>query len=80
MKESSQPKWRIFTGDDTPVTWCLFCGANVGDTSEQTGKMVTAMYYCEGCWRNYCDQCSYTKKADGKQHCLRCDTELECLI
>ncbi|MCP5016561.1 MAG: hypothetical protein GY938_15045 [Ketobacter sp.] len=80
MTERKEPQWRIFKADDTPVTWCSFCGANVGDASDRTGELTKAMYYCEGCWRNYCDQCSYTKKADGTPHCMRCESELERLM
>jgi len=80
MKESNQPKWRTFKKDNIPITWCGICGTNVGDTSEYTGKIVTAMYDCEKCLKNYCDQCSYLNEADGMQHCLRCDTELELMF
>ena len=80
MTISSEPKWRVFKSDGTPATWCGFCGANVNDVSERTKEVATAMYYCEGCRKNYCDQCSYRKKADGKQRCLRCETELEQLL
>ena len=70
---------KIHLANGTPVTWCLFCGAKVGQECETTGQKVTAIYYCEKCWRNYCDQCSYTKEISGKhvQLCLRCDSELE---
>jgi len=69
----------IHYADGTPVTWCLFCGAKVGQISERTDKKVTAVYYCPKCWRNYCDQCSYSKEINGNriQLCLRCDFELE---
>ena len=80
MTECEKIQWRIFKADDTPVTWCGFCGANVGDISDRTGELTKAMYYCEECWRNYCDQCSDTKKANGTQHCMRCDSELERLV
>jgi len=78
----NEPKWRIFRSEKKPVTWCMFCGANVGEISERTGEKTTAMYYCEQCWKNYCDQCSYEKEVGGerKQYCLRCDTELERLM
>lgn len=56
----TESKWRIFKADNTPVTWCGFCGTKVGSVSEVTQQTVTAMYYCEQCWKNYCDQCSVT--------------------
>ena len=75
-------KAKVFTGDGTPVTWCIFCGAKVGQKSDRTGKIATAMYWCEPCVRNYCDQCSYAKEIAGApvQHCLRCDAPLESLM
>jgi hypothetical protein len=57
---------------------CLFCGAEVGDVSQQTEEKVTAIYYCVKCKTNYCDQCSYHKdKKPEVQLCLRCKSELE---
>jgi hypothetical protein len=75
-------KWRLFRSDDKPVTWCMFCGAAVNAISERTGEKATAMFYCEQCCKNYCDQCSYEKMINGEpmQYCLRCETELERLV
>jgi len=75
----NEPKWPISRADGTSVTWCMFCGANVDEISERTGQKAKAMYYCEQCWKNYCDQCSYEKEVAGdqNQYCLRCDTKLE---
>ncbi|MCI5116973.1 MAG: hypothetical protein D3913_03225 [Candidatus Electrothrix sp. LOE1_4_5] len=68
---------------DKPIkASCHFCGATVGETSERTEEPVTSMYVCEKCKMNYCDQCSYEKKVDGrvKQFCLRCESEIEKLM
>jgi len=37
---------RIYMANGTPVTWCLFCGAKVGQISERTNKEEKAVYYC----------------------------------
>jgi hypothetical protein len=58
---------------------CMFCGAQVGEISEITEELVNKIYYCPKCMENYCDQCSYEEKTDGKleQLCLRCDSILD---
>ncbi len=72
-------KAKIFKADGTSVTWCMFCGAKVGQESQRTGETAAAMFWCERCKKNYCDQCSCSREADGKrvQYCLRCDSRLE---
>ncbi len=55
--------------------YCIFCGSTVGQISDRTEGKVNAIYDCPRCNNNYCDQCSYEN--DGKQRCLRCDSELE---
>jgi hypothetical protein len=69
----------IHYADGSPVTWCMFCGSKIGQTSKRNNEVVTAMYYCDRCSRNYCDQCSYADgKSGGKnQKCLRCESVLE---
>ena len=58
---------------------CHYCGSTVGEISQRTEEFVNAMYDCEKCNVNYCDQCSYEKNIDGhvKQFCLRCESEIE---
>ena len=75
----ARDKARIHRADGSPVTWCMFCGAKVGQISDRTNKPVTAVYYCEKCLKNYCDQCSYEEDIDGKsvQLCLRCESRIE---
>ena len=79
-KNKKNNNWQIFKSDNTPITWCGFCGAKVGDISDSTDKQTVAMYYCEKCWKNYCDQCSYHEKTESIRYCLRCDTKLELLF
>ena len=59
--------------------YCIFCGSTVGQVSDATGEIVTAVYDCPRCMLNYCDQCSYEESTEGKQMqlCLRCDGQLE---
>jgi hypothetical protein len=59
--------------------YCHFCGSTVGQISERTGDNVNAIYDCQKCMRNYCDQCSYGKEIEGQsvQFCLRCDNRIE---
>ena len=57
--------------------WCTFCGARPGQTSDATGKLVTAIYACPQCMRNYCDQCADTLRGLDDARCLRCDSEME---
>ena len=58
--------------------WCLFCGASPGDRSWRTDKIAGAIYYCEKCGRNYCDQCSsHAEAGKGIVLCLRCDSKME---
>jgi hypothetical protein len=73
---------KLHFADGTPVSWCLFCGAKVGEKSERTDRRVVAIYYCPRCSSNYCDQCSYDKTVKGEKlrFCLRCDTQLETVI
>jgi hypothetical protein len=60
---------------------CHFCGARIGDISERTNEKTTAIYDCEKCRVNYCDQCNYSKKeAPEVQLCLRCDSRIEKLV
>jgi len=67
------------SGDNFFKPYCHFCGSTVGQISERTGEIVNAVYDCEKCKVNYCDQCSYEKEIDGNkvQFCLRCDSEIE---
>ena len=62
--------------------YCHFCGATIGQVSEPNEKLVNAIFYCEKCRLNYCDQCSYEKETDGHlaQFCLRCDNQIEKVI
>ena len=58
--------------------YCHFCGGRIGDISERTDEKVTAIYDCEKCKANYCDQCSYPDKDKPEvQLCLRCDSIIE---
>jgi len=59
--------------------YCHFCGSTVGQISERTENFVSAIYDCEKCNVNYCDQCSYEKEIDGHlaQFCLRCESRIE---
>ena len=59
--------------------YCNYCGATVGQISDRTEEKVSAIYDCPKCKVNYCDQCSYGEKADGKpaQFCLRCESKIE---
>jgi hypothetical protein len=59
----------------TKYVYCFFCGSRVGQDSDRTGGIVTALYDCPKCWKNYCSECSYSK--DSVQYCLRCDSLLE---
>ncbi len=57
---------------------CSYCGAEAGDISERTEQKATAIYDCEKCFANYCDQCSYAKDdTSDVQMCLRCDSVME---
>lgn len=58
---------------------CHFCGSKVGQISERTNDRVNAIFDCEKCKKNYCDQCSYEKEIDEQlvQLCLRCDSQIE---
>ena len=70
---------KLTLADGSPVTWCMFCGATVGQTSDRTGAEVTGVFYCPKCCKTYCDQCSYSEEAGGSrvQLCLRCDSQME---
>ncbi len=59
--------------------YCHFCGASVGEISEGTDEKVSAIYDCEKCVYNYCDQCSYETEINEKkvQKCLRCESIIE---
>lgn len=59
--------------------YCHYCGSTVEEKSQRTEELITAMYDCEKCNVNYCDQCSCEKEIDGhvKQFCLRCENEIE---
>jgi hypothetical protein len=58
---------------------CHYCGSTVGEISQRTEELTNAMYDCEKCNDNYCDQCSYENDIDGqvKQFCLRCESEIK---
>ena len=58
---------------------CNYCGASVGEISERTDEKVSAIYDCEKCVYNYCDQCSYETEINDKlvQKCLRCENIIE---
>jgi len=60
-------------------TYCQYCGSTIGEISQRTEELIIAMYDCEKCKVNYCDQCSYPNDIDGqiKQFCLRCESEIE---
>jgi hypothetical protein len=62
-----------------PKAYCSFCGSPVGLESDRTGEIVTTVYDCPKCDRNYCDQCSYSDTVAGEriQKCLRCDSALD---
>ncbi len=59
--------------------YCSFCGASVGEESERTGQVATAIFYCPKCMRNYCDQCSYHPRDEEPlvQRCIRCESVIE---
>ncbi len=60
--------------------YCIFCGSTVGQISDRTDEIVTAIYDCPRCDSNYCDQCSYAKVTDDGisiQYCLRCNSEMD---
>lgn len=61
------------------IPQCNFCGARVGEISEETGKIITVIYDCPKCRMNYCNECSYEKEINGEmvQLCLRCDSKLD---
>ena len=61
------------------VPYCNYCGAKVGEISERTEEKVNAIYNCDKCCYNYCDQCSYETEENGKtvQKCLRCENIIE---
>jgi len=65
--------------EDQIQAYCHFCGATIGQISERTENLVNAIFYCEKCNVNYCDQCSYEKETDGHlaQFCLRCENQIE---
>lgn len=65
--------------EEKHIPYCHFCGAKIGEISERTDEKVTAIFDCEKCWYNYCDQCSYEAEENGKkvQKCLRCDSIIE---
>ncbi|MCW5202446.1 MAG: hypothetical protein QTN59_01650 [Candidatus Electrothrix communis] len=75
-------KQKNSSSDNQIKASCHYCGATVGESSQRTEETVTAMYDCEKCNVNYCDQCSYEKVIDGhaKQFCLRCESEIEKLM
>ena len=64
---------------DETKAYCFFCGSTVGQESERTDELVTAVYFCERCERNYCDQCSYEEEVCGvpRQLCMRCDNPMK---
>jgi len=76
MKENKQDN---SSSGNSFKAYCHYCGSTVGQISERTEKSVNAVYDCEKCNVNYCDQCSYKKEIDGKQvqFCLRCDSQIE---
>jgi hypothetical protein len=55
-------------------TYCISCGSTAGQESEKTGGLVTAVYECPKCLRDYCSECSYAK--EGAQYCPSCDSIL----
>jgi hypothetical protein len=63
---------------DGSKPYCSFCGASVGEESEGTGIVVTAIFDCPKCMMNYCDQCSYHRDENPSiQKCLRCESVIE---
>jgi hypothetical protein len=62
--------------------YCHFCGSTVGQISDRTENLVNAIYDCEKCEVNYCDQCSYEEKIDDNlvQFCIRCENRIEKVI
>ncbi len=76
MKENEQDN---SSDGNSFKAYCHYCGSTVGQISERTEKSVKAVYDCEKCNVNYCDQCSYEKEIDGKlvQLCLRCGNQIE---
>ena len=57
---------------------CFFCGAAVGEISQRTEQTATAIYDCEKCRANFCDQCSYAQNDKSNvQCCLKCDSVIE---
>jgi len=67
-------KFKILLKKKDRNAYCWFCGASVGDESERTGKIVSAIFDCSKCRMNYCDQCSYHRAQEPSvQRCLRCE-------
>ncbi len=57
---------------------CSYCGACVGEESQRTGKVATAIFDCPECKANYCDQCSYHREQEPSvQKCIRCESVIE---
>jgi hypothetical protein len=56
----TKTKWRIFKTDGTPVTWCSFCGANVGDISERTNELTTIPVRASEALTGIADPTSYS--------------------
>jgi addiction module HigA family antidote len=57
--------------------YCSFCGARPGQKSDATGRVVTALYVCPRCGRNYCDQCSSPGREPDSAECMRCDAQMD---
>ncbi len=76
MKKNKQDN---SSDDDSFKAYCHYCRSTAGQISECAEKSVKAVYDCEKCNVNHCDQCSYEKEIDGKlaQFCLRCDGRIE---
>ena len=72
-------KQKTFSHKNQFKVYCHFCGSTVGQISERTENLVNAIYDCEKCNVNYCDQCSYEEEIDGHmaQFCLRCESRIE---
>jgi hypothetical protein len=62
--------------DQRPTAYCHFCGARPGEISERTEKLATAVYVCEKCPANYCDQCSAPLGSPETAKCLRCGSRM----
>lgn len=74
MKTTSKTAGKLSWGSNE---WCSFCGARPGQESDATGRLVTAIYACLKCRRNFCDQCADTLLGPNNARCVKCDSEMK---